>query len=729
MRAAEAQSKQRMRANTAGKTEVAPAECIRRAPRAGRIARVPPMFALRNPFARPPVWFLVLALLVGASLLRNWNASILDRHEFRQTQTALSAHWLREEGGSLAYPLPVFGPPWSAPLEFPLYQGLVAGVAKVTGCSIESAGRAVSIGAFFAALPALAGLLASAGFPPRTRWIALAAVLVTPVYLFYARTVLIETTALSLALWFLHAYVRGLETRRWCWVLAAAGFGALAAMVKVTTVVPAATAGALWALVALGRAIRSRERAVIVCTGAALLLPALATVGAAWWWVDYADAVKAANPLAAHLRSAHLGAWTFGSLQQRLDPATWQALGRQITYTTGGLWALGLAVLCGVFAPRRHRLVALAAAAAFAAGPLCFFNLYFVHDYYFCANAAFLAVALGLLVAGLWENPRVPRVVAGLVALLIGGLQVLAFRNGLDFYFGHRPPGPPPIAAAVRAVVPAEAVVLMPNWSWNPQLLFYVERKALMLPDGFHNDVASLAAVTGRLAPGAVRGFVWRGRGPMPLEVYLFAFEDLGFSPEAVATDGENTLFVRTQDLAAARDRLAGLGLAGVELAAPAPTASPAVDGYLVFPAPFPDDNPVCQPAPADGRSLYGFMLAQDDGRDVIVAHAPSRLVVRPPAGARSVELGFHLAAACAQPETRSDGVVVAVYVAGGGRPRRMLYQRTLDPAADPGDRGLQTAAFALPAELDGTLVFEASTGVIANLSYDWFFWDRIVVR
>lgn len=679
--------------------------------------------------ARPPLWFLGLLLVVLASLLRNWDASLLDRHEFRQTQTALSAYWMRAEGWRLAYPLPVFGPPWSAPLEFPLYQGVVAGVATATGCSIESAGRAVSLGAFLAALPALAGLLASAGFPARTRWIALAAVLVTPVYLFYARTVLIETTALSLALWFLHAYVRGLETGRWPWVLAAAGLGALAALVKVTTVVPAATAGGIWALVVLGRAVRSRERATIVRTGAALLLPALVVAAAAWWWLAYADAVKAANPLAAHLRSSRLGEWTFGSLHQRLDPAAWRELGRQIAYTTCGPWGAGLAVLCGLFAPRRYRLVALAATAAYAAGPLCFFNLYFVHDYYFCANAAFLAVALGLLVAGLWENSRVPRIAAGAGVFLVGVLQVHAFRDGLDFYFRNRAAGPPAFAAAVRAVVPAEAVVLMPNWSWNPQLLFYVERKALMLPDGFHNDVVSLATVADRLPVGTVRGFVWRGQAPMPLEVFLFAFEDLGFSREAVATDGANTLFVRTEDLPVARARLAELALPGIVLAAPAPAAWPAADEFKVFSAPLPDDNPVCRPAPTEGRSLHGFALAREGEHEFIVAHAPSSLVVRPPPGARTVEIAFHLADECRRPETRSDGVVVTVCAAPPGRPRRVLYRRDLDPFGNPADRGRQSATVALPADLEGPLVFAVSTGVIGHLSYDWLYWDRIVVR
>ena len=85
---------------------------------------------------------LLLALWV---LTRHWNQPILDRHEFRQLQTALSTYWLRADGFRLAYPLPLFGPPWSAPLEFPLYQACVAGLSGTFHLPLEQTGRAVGI--------------------------------------------------------------------------------------------------------------------------------------------------------------------------------------------------------------------------------------------------------------------------------------------------------------------------------------------------------------------------------------------------------------------------------------------------------------------------------------------------------------------------------------------------------------------------------------------------------
>ena len=57
---------------------------------------------------------MLLAALWSLSL--SWNAPILDRHEFRQLQTAVSAHWLKEDGFRLDYETPFV---WAALLVDP----------------------------------------------------------------------------------------------------------------------------------------------------------------------------------------------------------------------------------------------------------------------------------------------------------------------------------------------------------------------------------------------------------------------------------------------------------------------------------------------------------------------------------------------------------------------------------------------------------------------------------
>lgn len=182
----------------------------------------------------PVLFWLMLAVSLWSWSL-SWNKPILDRHEFRQLQTAVSAHWIKQDGYRLDYETPLFGPPWSIPMEFPVYQWCVARLSRATGLPLEQSGRATSIFFLLATLPAVCRLAGLAGLARPGRLLVAAAVLSSPVYLFYGRTFMIETTALCFATWFLLATgvaVRDLSLR---WAIAAAACGTLAALAKVTT--------------------------------------------------------------------------------------------------------------------------------------------------------------------------------------------------------------------------------------------------------------------------------------------------------------------------------------------------------------------------------------------------------------------------------------------------------------------------------------------------------------
>lgn len=74
-----------------------------------------------------------------------WYHSIFDFHGFRQAQTAISANSILYGGPILHYETPVLGPPWSIPFEFPLYQVLVALLAKLLSSPLDQTGRFVSV--------------------------------------------------------------------------------------------------------------------------------------------------------------------------------------------------------------------------------------------------------------------------------------------------------------------------------------------------------------------------------------------------------------------------------------------------------------------------------------------------------------------------------------------------------------------------------------------------------
>ena len=180
------------------------------------------------------LFVVVLALHAWCSHL-GWTNLPVDGHEFRQMQTALSVRYLIKDGLRLDYPTPLLGKPWSVPLEFPLYQSAVAVIAQATRLPIEQAGRAVGLAFFYLMLPAAYLLLGRLGLAPSRRLVALCLVLASPVYLFYSRTVLIESTALCLSVWFLWGYWAALAQRSRLGGAVALICGGLAAMVKLTT--------------------------------------------------------------------------------------------------------------------------------------------------------------------------------------------------------------------------------------------------------------------------------------------------------------------------------------------------------------------------------------------------------------------------------------------------------------------------------------------------------------
>lgn len=204
-------------------------------------------------------WFIAAIFLAALTLHvrcvgTNWDSPFLIGHEFRQAQTALITDYIdRQDNFSPNYETPLFGKPWGAPLEFPLYEWAVVAVERTLGCHDFVAARIVSVLCFEFTLPALYLLLGHAGMPCRQRWLALALALVCPVYLFYSRAFLQESAVLCCSVWFLLFFVRLLQHRTWWRLLPVALAGSAAGTMKSLTffawVVPAATYGActLWA--------------------------------------------------------------------------------------------------------------------------------------------------------------------------------------------------------------------------------------------------------------------------------------------------------------------------------------------------------------------------------------------------------------------------------------------------------------------------------------------------
>src|SRR3569833_806459 len=92
-----------------------------------------PRFASRLPL----VLLALLGLIPLAVFLFNPDQLLLEHHAFRQTQTAISAYWLMQGGDFFSYLTPLFGAPWTMPLEYPLFQELAAILCRLTGWPLD----------------------------------------------------------------------------------------------------------------------------------------------------------------------------------------------------------------------------------------------------------------------------------------------------------------------------------------------------------------------------------------------------------------------------------------------------------------------------------------------------------------------------------------------------------------------------------------------------------------
>ncbi len=429
------------------------------------------------------------ALVIVAVLIRlpTLTLPLLERHEFRQTQTAWTARIFHTDGIDLLHPqMPVLGPPWEVPFEFPLFQ---AGAALLMDAGVDEtlALRGSSL-AWFALSAVLLYLLLRPRIGRLGASAALVVFLFTPLGMVWSRTSMIEYLAVAASLGFalagLHWRERG--GRRW-WALAAI-LGSVAMLVKVTSAVFWIVPFALLGLARGTRDVASDADGASDGARGWRSIPAWGLVAVplavGLLWTRHADAIKAASDATAWLTSSALFSWNFGTLEQRLDLANWERALRPSTVLTA-LYLLPFAVaITAVVAIRRGEWRFWAwVGIAYAAPIVVFFNLYVVHDYYSAAIAPAAAAIIGAAVAGLARSRH-------LVSRLTLAAGVIAFAAGVAIHLDYVLPiyGRPPISTALLDLADQIAAETQPDQrvaildrDWNPALLFYADRRGFMV--------------------------------------------------------------------------------------------------------------------------------------------------------------------------------------------------------------------------------------------------------
>ena len=430
-------------------------------------------------------WLLcALAAAFGAWALHvGWHHSILDLHQWRQSHTALSAYEMTRGGPFWRYVTPILGPPWPSPIEMPLYQWIVASLSTSLSTGLHATGRAVSVAFFLGTLVSYWFALDILDVRPRHRPIFVGLAMASPLYLFWSRAFMIESTALFFAVSFLLAVHRATKPgatprQTTVWLIVALAAGGLGAAVKITTFVPWWTGAAVLAAARAWRAPFPRATLLRVALG--LLLPVIA--GAAW--LKFADVVKADNPLSARLAWSTVAWQHFGPLGMRSSPRSWYivpgstVLGRT-RHTVVGSLAVFAAAWLAIGLLRRRLVPALVCVALYFLPIAVFMHLYTAHVYYSYANSLLLLTMVGCGIVALLE--RRDRLAWLGLGLLTSALLAMTTNYLGGYYVDQQSDDVSrwPLAAVLQRQVPDRDVLLIYGLNLNTEFTYAARHRAI----------------------------------------------------------------------------------------------------------------------------------------------------------------------------------------------------------------------------------------------------------
>lgn len=414
-----------------------------------------------------------------------WHNTIFDFHSFRQTQTAISSYYMLQTGKVLNYETPVLGPPWSIPFEFPLYQYLVAALTKTSHLPLDFCGRLVSAIFFYATLVPIFFLARDLGFERRYSLVVIALIAVSPHYIYWSRTFMIESTALFFSVSYVLLVERAsrlddaVQKKPWTIWLMVALCGSLAGLVKVTTFASfllAATLLIVWHVWQRRPRASARLKAgLLFC--AATLAPFMATV----LWTHHADTLKAQNSAGKFLTSTALTGWNFGTFHQRLALANYHTCWFVMDDIVGNKILLLLTFIVIASACRRQLSAFGACVGLYAVPVAVFFNLYVQHSYYEYANGIFLVCSVGIGVAGTMQLGGKRSWVGFALFVVAISLFIAHYLNG--YYQAQRTNflGRPNAAAVIdEETKPSDVILVFDANDWSSEFPYQCRRRAIM---------------------------------------------------------------------------------------------------------------------------------------------------------------------------------------------------------------------------------------------------------
>lgn len=429
----------------------------------------------------------IIFLIPFSMLLISWDSLIIDHHGYRQTQTALSTYWIPESKDWLNFITPVFGEPWSIPLEYPIYQILVSNISNYFGLSLEHSARIVTIVSFYAAVLPISYVIDG---KIKDNLSFYAFYFSSPILLFFSHTFLIESFAFFLSISVFSSFIFFTRKNSLSSALLFIFIGTICGLQKITGLMAALIGCGIYSIYFL----TTKKRNNFIRNTSIYAIVFLSTIILPILWVIYSDNYKSESYIANFLTSESLSSWNYGTLSQRLDLYNLAKVFAFRMVILGGLTALILRMFLYNFKSLKDNIIPIACIVTGLFGPIVFFNLYYVHDYYMVASLAFVGLGIHQLSDNNNLRFKIPQgeIKIALVILLI---NIFVFSSWYLPKINQIPDSHKDMyktALALKEKVAKEDVILTLGVDWDSTIPYYSERYALMIPSWEQNDFAPM---------------------------------------------------------------------------------------------------------------------------------------------------------------------------------------------------------------------------------------------
>ncbi len=426
--------------------------------------------------------YLFVGFLAAALRWPTLNFPLTEAHAFRQMQTTLMIREFMDGGFFQLSPLPVLGPPWQVPMEFPLFQWTAAMGGSVVGASPQIAGRLTAL-FFFLVCAALVALIGNRLYSRSVGFTGFVLFLFLPFGWQWGNAPLIEFAATAGALGSFYLVMLWVERRSWWLIAALTATLSVVCLVKITTavvwIIPLIVIAVFWK-----RTVGIRE----VINRWPLLIPAVLSALAGLGWTRFSDAYKSGRQFTQFLVSQSMTEWNFGSVEQRLDTRSWSVI---FSYSEAivGLLVIFFLLLISALIFWRNRAATIALASTLFIGPMVFFNLYYMHGYYLASFYPALVIVIAAGIVGVAKtiraNPsRSNSARWSVIATATFGLLVMAWISPEGQLVSQRSSEGLyqfPLAQEIVDNTPVVAGVITVGCDWNPAYSYLSGRKTLML--------------------------------------------------------------------------------------------------------------------------------------------------------------------------------------------------------------------------------------------------------